>query len=244
MKTYETFARDLDRLLGSNQAVRINVSGYMPLSIEAIGRSAKGGTLVALSHTAVQNGDLMRDPEIVFEIRTVLGVRTADCVPVLLHSTGAVAAIHAGWRGTLEGVVRNAVEALMEEINIFLEFDNGSNYVEPIPPSTISATVYLEGFGPGGGTTGVELMLQRSFGGSMVIFDAVPTGWVSIGDPETGWTLGGPCAMPDGDGRVAVGRFTPGPIGNNQGQLGLAGLRGEQLEEIIIIVDVETNKDA
>ena len=78
MKTYETFARDLDRLLGTDQAVRINVSGYMPLSIEAIGRSAEGGTLVALSHTAVQNGDLMRDPEIVFEIRTALGVRTGE----------------------------------------------------------------------------------------------------------------------------------------------------------------------
>ena len=64
MKTYETFARDLDRLLGGEQALRIIVPGYMPLSIEAIGRSADGGTLIALSHTAIQNGDLMRDPEI------------------------------------------------------------------------------------------------------------------------------------------------------------------------------------
>jgi len=78
MKTYETFAHELDRLLNGEQAVRINVPGYMPLSIEAIGRSADGGTLVALSHTTVQNGDLMRDPEIVFEIHEAHSVRAAD----------------------------------------------------------------------------------------------------------------------------------------------------------------------
>lgn len=32
MKTYETFARDLDRPLGGEQAVRITVPGYMPLT--------------------------------------------------------------------------------------------------------------------------------------------------------------------------------------------------------------------
>ncbi|MBN1334945.1 MAG: laccase domain-containing protein [Deltaproteobacteria bacterium] len=42
----------------------------------------------------------------------VLGVRTADCVPVLLAGPGGVAAVHAGWRGTAAGVVHAAVEAL------------------------------------------------------------------------------------------------------------------------------------
>lgn len=41
-------------------------------------------------------------------------VRTADCVPVLLacSATGAVAAVHAGWRGVVGGVVARAVEHL------------------------------------------------------------------------------------------------------------------------------------
>lgn len=42
----------------------------------------------------------------------VLAVRTADCVPVLLAAPGGVAVAHAGWRGTVAGVVRATVEAL------------------------------------------------------------------------------------------------------------------------------------
>lgn len=44
----------------------------------------------------------------------VLGVLTADCLPVVLAvpGSGAVAIAHAGWRGTLEGVVLAAVKEL------------------------------------------------------------------------------------------------------------------------------------
>ena len=49
--------------------------------------------------------------------RVLLGVKTADCVPVLLADArnGAVAAVHAGWRGTAAEVVRRALERLGEE---------------------------------------------------------------------------------------------------------------------------------
>lgn len=42
------------------------------------------------------------------------GVKTADCVPVLIGDpvTGAFAAIHAGWRGTVESIVSKSVENL------------------------------------------------------------------------------------------------------------------------------------
>jgi purine-nucleoside/S-methyl-5'-thioadenosine phosphorylase / adenosine deaminase len=46
--------------------------------------------------------------------RTLLAVQTADCVPVLVadERTGAFAAIHAGWRGTLARIVARTVERM------------------------------------------------------------------------------------------------------------------------------------
>ena len=49
-----------------------------------------------------------------------IGVRTADCVPVLLYDpkTSTVAAIHAGWRGTVQHIVRQTVEKMQVELDI------------------------------------------------------------------------------------------------------------------------------
>lgn len=48
---------------------------------------------------------------------TAVGIRTADCLPILLTDpvAGLVAAVHAGWRGTLAGVAPRAVEVLIEK---------------------------------------------------------------------------------------------------------------------------------
>jgi YfiH family protein len=44
----------------------------------------------------------------------LVGVKTADCVPVLLGDprTGAFAAIHAGWRGTAQSIVSKAIDEM------------------------------------------------------------------------------------------------------------------------------------
>ncbi|MGQ9628744.1 MAG: peptidoglycan editing factor PgeF [bacterium] len=61
-----------------------------------------------------------------------LAVFTADCVPILIADLGkrAVAAIHAGWRGTAKGVARRAVKLMREKFE-----SDPSHYIAAIGPS-------------------------------------------------------------------------------------------------------------
>lgn len=49
--------------------------------------------------------------------RVCIGVSTADCVPVLLYASGGpcVAAIHAGWRGTVRRIVSKVVDRMLAD---------------------------------------------------------------------------------------------------------------------------------
>jgi YfiH family protein len=48
-----------------------------------------------------------------------LGVMTADCLPIVFYDTRnhAVAIVHAGWKGSAQGVVLRALEMMQEEYN-------------------------------------------------------------------------------------------------------------------------------
>ena len=80
MKLYQAFATDLNHLLNGARAVRITVPGYMPLSVEEIGFSGDGYRLVSLCQYGEQNGDLMRDPDIVFLFHNVSDGAAAEPV--------------------------------------------------------------------------------------------------------------------------------------------------------------------
>ena len=71
MEIHLECAKLLDELLAGARAVRVTVPGYMPLSVEEIGSSGDGYRLVSLCHYGEQNGDLMRDPDIVFLFHNV-----------------------------------------------------------------------------------------------------------------------------------------------------------------------------
>jgi hypothetical protein len=81
-------------------AVVEQVHGDTPVRVGALGGPTPAG-----------RGDILltRVPGV------LLCVRVADCVPVLIVAPGAVAAVHAGWRGTALGAVLRAVEALVRE---------------------------------------------------------------------------------------------------------------------------------
>lgn len=88
-------------------------------------RMANPGAAVTLRQThsdqvwnAHRLQDRQREGDALFtdEVQLGIGVRTADCVPLLLIDTQnhAVAAIHAGWRGTASAVVRRTLEKMEE----------------------------------------------------------------------------------------------------------------------------------
>jgi YfiH family protein len=65
-------------------------------------------------------GDTIYCDAIVSDVPGVLaGVKTADCVPILIgdSQTGAFVAIHAGWRGTLAEVATKALSQMMSNYN-------------------------------------------------------------------------------------------------------------------------------
>lgn len=49
-----------------------------------------------------------------------IGVSTADCIPLLLYdqSSGTIAAIHAGWRGTVARIVEKSIFAMKASCNL------------------------------------------------------------------------------------------------------------------------------
>jgi YfiH family protein len=80
-------------------------------------------TLRQVHSNRVYNAHGLKDREregdalITDDVGKSIGIRTADCVPILLldSRTRAVAAVHAGWRGTLSHIVRQTIEKMNSE---------------------------------------------------------------------------------------------------------------------------------
>jgi YfiH family protein len=72
------------------------------------------GREIAVAGEQPWNPDCKADAIIVTDPNHLASVRVADCVPVLLATAEgtAVAAVHAGWRGVIAGVVTHAIEQL------------------------------------------------------------------------------------------------------------------------------------
>jgi polyphenol oxidase len=84
--------------------------GVAPERVMRVSQVHGAGVLAAAPETLGGDADALvsDDPG------WLLAVSAADCLPLLMHDTrtGAVAAVHAGWRGAVAGVAVATVEAL------------------------------------------------------------------------------------------------------------------------------------
>lgn len=112
--TYESFnlaehVGDDPKLVGENRR-RLRMT--LGLHADPLWLQQVHGTTVVDAASA-KSGD-EADASYALRSGPVCAVLTADCLPLLLCDSGGtrVAAVHAGWRGLLGGVVENAVRAL------------------------------------------------------------------------------------------------------------------------------------
>ncbi len=95
--------RQLGRMIGCDRFVLGNQQ-HTDNILHVDGSYAKTDIFDPVDYVA--DGLITREPEL------ALVVFTADCVPILLHGPGVVAAVHAGWRGTAKGIAAKAVREM------------------------------------------------------------------------------------------------------------------------------------
>ncbi len=103
--------------------------GDQPADVEANWRALRDDTGLSFARVRQVHGDrvvVASDLAVVEEADAVVSLRpgvaacvsVADCVPILIGDprSGAVAAVHAGWRGTLARIVARAIDTLAREV--------------------------------------------------------------------------------------------------------------------------------
>lgn len=70
---------------------------------------------------------MIADAVITKEAGILVGIQVADCVPILLYekTKGIIGAVHAGWRGTAEAILKKTIKAVIDrfvcsEDNIYI----------------------------------------------------------------------------------------------------------------------------
>jgi len=119
------------------QANRVTLKKQMNLPGDPCWLTQTHGTNVVSVEEAEKGTEKETGADAVYSRRTgdVCAVLTADCLPVLLTDKGGtrVAAVHAGWRGLLAGVIEAALEKLElpgSEILVWLGPAIGANAFE------------------------------------------------------------------------------------------------------------------
>ena len=93
------------------------VGRFYGLPGNAVMRPCQGHTDKAVYVDRPSRYEIEADGVVTDRPGIILGITTADCMPVLLadEKHGVIGAAHAGWRGALAGVIENTVKVMLEK---------------------------------------------------------------------------------------------------------------------------------
>ena len=97
----------------SDQIIQIENDSIMDPGSRPGMTGKQGDGLLTSSRTPIRDPYMTREGDgLVTSLPNIcLGIKTADCVPILLfHPNGTLAAVHAGWRGSAQQIVKQCVE--------------------------------------------------------------------------------------------------------------------------------------
>lgn len=159
------------------------------------------------------------DAVITRETGVLIGVQVADCLPILVYDrkTDVIGAVHAGWRGTSEGILKNTLRTMMDRFRSDI-----SDILVAIGPS-IKSCCYEVGYD-------VVHPVSRASGDGEYVFSMgekyyldLPTAnklqALSMGVPEAGIWISGECTFCNPDKYFSY-RYAKGPTGRQGGFIG------------------------
>ena len=109
--------------------------------------------------------------------KTLVTVRTADCVPVLIAdaSCGSVGAVHAGWRGIADGIVPKTVRKMVERFggdptafHVAIGpsagpccYEVDAPVIDQLTPDVPRSSIFLKRTGPDAGHVDLKGLIAR-----------------------------------------------------------------------------------
>lgn len=98
----------------ANRQIAVSILGGKIEDLMFLGQQS--GTEVYFAEAATR-GKILADGVVTKTPGMILGLFTADCVPVLMadYQNGVIGAAHAGWRGAVRGVIENTLNLMVEK---------------------------------------------------------------------------------------------------------------------------------
>lgn len=108
-----------DPLVQLNRARLLSAAGAAGWPLQKLNQ-VHSAIVCEMDDTWAANEPVKGDAAVTSVRGSLLGVQTADCVPILIADKQgrAVGAVHAGWRGTVSGIAQITIQRMVEKFNL------------------------------------------------------------------------------------------------------------------------------